>query len=225
MLEYCDRAEIADETISTAVDLDDQCYRALSAITRGEPLEAVLAHITDDHSAAPGARAILSDLHMQWHVPATAEGTCSEITQPALQKLVVSNQKVFEVLQEAYKFPDGQLYEVASLYAQDLHKELAEDKSLSSRQRSQDFYHGFLRGVLEAEMVLYEDVLGLSETEVFEFAQLYVNQVWDVRSKFVREFFNRSIERAEKFDKDPEWRKEQMQLLLYKLSELKAPKA
>lgn len=70
LLAYCDRPEVADETVSTTVDLDAMCCNALDAIMCGDSLETARAYITDEHRAAPGARAILSDLHMQWQVPA-----------------------------------------------------------------------------------------------------------------------------------------------------------
>ena len=72
LLEFCDRPDVADETVRNVVDLDDMCCRALRAIMRGETLPEVHAHITDDHSAAPGARTILTDLHGQWNAPVPA---------------------------------------------------------------------------------------------------------------------------------------------------------
>ena len=43
LLEYCDRPDVADATVSGDVDLDDACSCALRAITRGETLTTVHA--------------------------------------------------------------------------------------------------------------------------------------------------------------------------------------
>ena len=72
LLEYCDRPDVADATVSGDVDLDDACSCALQAITRGESLESVHGYLSDAHPGAPGARAILTDLHRQWHTPQLA---------------------------------------------------------------------------------------------------------------------------------------------------------
>ena len=72
LMAYCDRPDVADATVSGDVDLDDECSRALAAITRGESLETVHGYLSDAHPGAAGARAILTDLHRQWHIPQPA---------------------------------------------------------------------------------------------------------------------------------------------------------
>ncbi len=66
LLAYCDLPENVAYT-GPETDLDDMCCRALRAIMRGETLEVAHAHISDAHPGAAGARAILTDLHAQWH--------------------------------------------------------------------------------------------------------------------------------------------------------------